>query len=261
MIVSDERLTSVLIEPDLLDGLLKAVKRAGYRLRLVFFLRDQPDYINSLYVQEIKRFYHMEGIGRYVKRCLRRRRKRFDYNLMFAGLLDHPEVDVQFLPFGSGYGDPFVRLMDALGWNDAQGWNDAVAMTINDQVGTKGVWLARKVARRLQEMGVDPKALRGQSRFVSLYSEQRKWTRDRYYGIDQDLIKKIREHYLENNNAFAQAVWKCSWEDCFPWPERELNIFDLVQVKNKKLRLTLRSLVEQVVCDIKSEKPEIFPES
>ena len=258
VVVSDERLTGVLTNVDLFDGFLKSIRKAGFRLRIVLFLRDQPDYINSLYVQEIRRFYHSQGIDKYVRRCLEKRANRFDYYQMFSGLIANPLVKMKFLPFGSGYGDPFLRLMEAQGWQHECGWNPATAETINDQIGSKGVWLARQVSRQLRELGVEQRVIKGQSRYIRDYSDMRGWSRDRYYGINQDLITQIRRHYKKGNNLLAGQIWGCRWNKKFPWPERETNVFDISGIRKRKLRTTLRSYVDQVVEDIRNERPLLF---
>ena len=260
VIVSDERLAGVLIRQNLLEGFLKAVGRAGFRLRVVLFLRDQPDYINSLYVQEIKRFYHSETMKKYIKRCMRKRSDRFDYNEMFSGLIENPLVDVQFLPFGSGYGDPFVRLMDAQGWECSSDWNPANSQTVNDQVGTKGVWLAQRVGMKLIELGAKRSRIKGQSRFIRIHSEKRDWSLDRYYGINKIWIKNIRKHYEISNNIFSQRIWGCQRVEKFPPYERELNVFKLSKLE-MKLQDEMNNLVDEVVESVKREKPEAFESS
>ena len=257
VIVSDERLAGVLINPILLEGFLRAVGRAGFRLRIVVFLRDQPDYINSLYVQEIKRFYHAVTMKKYIKRCMRKRSNRFDYNEMFTELIENPLVDVQFLPFASGYGDPYERLMNAQGWESSSDWIPADSETVNDQVGTKGVWLAQRVGMKLNELGAKRSHIKGQSRFIRVHSEERGWSRDRYYGISQTWIDNIRKHYEISNNIFSQRVWGCPWEEKFPPKEKKQNVFKPSNVK-RKLRLEMNSLVDEVVSAVQREKPEAF---
>jgi hypothetical protein len=257
-ILSDERLTQALIQEGRMESFIRVAKRAGFRIKLVFFIRDQPDYINSLYVQEVKRFCHSMPIEKYVSRCLLKRASRFDYFEMFRGIIKCRSVDVQFLPFGSAWGDPFERLMHGQGWYPSDGWHPADAETLNDQIGAKGVWLARKVGRRLVSLGVERRLIRGQSRFIGRYAKQNGWSESRYYGLDEDMVQNIRDHYSTNNERFAQLVWNQPWQTIFPPAKRVMNVFDLSDVAQRRLRQEFRALVDQVVSEVLQDKPDAF---
>ena len=258
-ILSDERLTQALIQQGRIESLARVARRVGFRVKLVFFIRDQPDYINSLYVQEVKRFYHSMPIEKYVSRCLAKRASRFDYFEMFRRLIECRSVDVQFFPFGSALGDPFERLMQGQGWRSIDGWRPAGAATFNDQIGAKGVWLARKVGRRLASLGVERRLIRGQSRFIGRYANQFGWSESRYYGLDDDMVQHIRDHYLLNNEHFSRMVWSQPWQKIFPPEKRELNVFELSDLGQRRLRKQFRALVDQVVSEVLEEKPNAFP--
>ena len=260
VVLSDERLAQPLTDPEVLARLVKVARRVGLRLKVVLFLRDQPDYMNSLYVQEVRRFYHCQSIDRYVARCLEKRSNRFDYNQMFDALLSNRNVEVAFLPFASGLGDPFDRLMQSQGWTSDQAWAPAPSATVNDQIGAKGVWLSRKVGRRLKQMGADRRLIRGQSRFVRQYANQYGWSEDRFYGLNPALVSDIRNHYRRSNNIFSQRVWGCDWEHLFPITTKQLNTFELRDLPQRKSRVELRGLVDAVVADVKREKPQAFPD-
>ena len=258
-ILSDERLTQALIQEGRVESLVRVAEKAGFRVKLVFFIRDQPDYINSLYVQEIKRFYHSMAIDKYVSRCLGKRALRFDYFEMFRGLIEYLPDGVQFLPFGSAWGDPFERLMQRQGWSPLGGWHPAEAETLNDQIGAKGVWLARKVGRRLANLGVERRLIRGQSRFIGRYANQFGWSESRFYGLDEALVQQIRDHYLLNNERFSRMVWSQSWQDLFPPVKREVNVFELSDLGQRRARKKFRALVDSVVHEILREKSDAFP--
>ena len=258
-ILSDERLTQALIQEGRIESLARVASRMGFRVRLVFFVRDQPDYINSLYVQEIKRFYHSMPIEKYVLRCLGKRASRFDYFEMFKELVECRSVDVQFFPFGSAWGDPFERLMQGQGWRSIDGWKPADAATLNDQIGAKGVWLARKVGRRLASLGVERRLIRGQSRFIGRYANQYGWSESRYFGLDDNMVRHIRDHYFSNNERFSRMVWNQSWQEIFPPERRAMNVFELSDLDQRRRRQEFRALVDQVVSEVLQDKPDAFP--
>lgn len=258
-ILSDERLTKPLIQEGRIESLARVARRLGYRIKLVFFIRDQPDYINSLYVQEVKRFYHSMPIEKYVSRCLEKRASRFDYFEMFRGLVECRAVDVQFFPFGSAWGDPFERLMQEQGWQPRDGWRSADAETLNDQIGAKGVWLARKVGRRLASLGVKRQQIRGQSRFIGRYVSEYGWSKSRFYGLDDGVAQRIRDHYSINNDNFSNLVWGQPWQEIFPPANRDVNVFELSDIRRVRLKRRFRRLVETVVSDVLKEYPHALP--
>ena len=254
-ILSDERLTQALIQEGRIESFIRVAKRAGFRIKLVFFIRDQPDYINSLYVQEVKRFYHSMPIEKYVSRCLLKRASRFDYFEMFRGLVECRSVDVQFLSFGSAWGDPFERLMQGQGWRSIDGWQPADAATLNDQIGAKGVWLARRVGRRLASLGVTRKHIRGQSRFIDRYVSKYGWSQSRFYGLNDGMVQRIRDHYSTNNDHFSRLVWGRPWKDVFPPKSKAVNVFELSDIRRVRLKRRFRRLVEEAVSEILREYP------
>ena len=202
--------------------------------------------------------YHSRTIKNYVKRSMKSLAARFDYESMFSRLIESSEIDVQFLPYGAGAGDPFDSLMKAQSWVRDQGWEPAVAETINDQPGVKGVWLAREVRQRLVELGADLKIVRGQSRFIQKFVKKNGWSSDRYYGLSQKGVNKIRSFYRPGNDRFAMRVWGKTWEEVYPAPQRKKNIFKLTELDDPLEKASMQLLVDQVIEDIRVDKPSTF---
>ena len=262
VVVSAEQFTQPLLNDACVDGLQKLLQGLGYRLRIVIFLRDQPDYINSLYVQEVRRFYHSRDLPSFIKRCRVRRSHWFDYEKMFSHLLGNKSIDVKFLPFGSAFGDPFMNLINSFELNSLEGidWLAGRSGKSNDQPGIKGVWLALQVCKRMQEIGVNIKLLQNQSKYIRKYSIPRGWSDNRFFGMRPKKVRKIREFYKNSNDRFARLVWgKDSWSDVYSGLRPQVfNVLDESLMTESEMK-EMEYLVDQVFLDIKVSNPHAFP--
>tara|TARA_E500000178_G_scaffold349705_1_gene407139 strand:+ start:254 stop:1294 length:1041 start_codon:yes stop_codon:yes gene_type:complete len=262
VVVSAEQFTQPLLNSACVDGLQELLEGFGYRLKIVIFLRDQPDYINSLYVQEVRRFYHSRDLPSFTKRCRMRRAHWFDYDKMFSYLLDHESIQVNFLPYGSGFGDPFLNLINCFELNLPEGvdWVAGNSGKSNDQPGVKGVWLALKVCKRMQEIGVNLKLLQNQSKYIRKYSIPRGWSDDRFFGMRPKKVRKIREFYKDGNDRFARRVWgKDSWSDVYQDLRPQVfNVLDESVITDDEMN-EMEYIAEQVFLDIKTNNPLAFP--
>ena len=261
VLVSAEQITQALVRRNCLEGLLAQLRRHGYQLRVVTYLRDQPEYINSLYIQEVRRFYHSRDLLSYIKRCKKRRRHWFDYEHMFAGLIEHPDVDAQFLPYGTHFGDPFLRFMDSQGWSSpgSQGWLEGNRSKANDQPGIKGVWVALRACRRMDAMGVDRKLLENQSKYIRRYSQPEGWGNDRFFGLRPGKVRRIREFYREGNDRLSQRIWAGrSWSDVFKGLRPQAySVLDDAAMSDDDLR-EMEVYVDRVVDDLRRDHPLAF---
>ena len=262
VVVSAEQFTQPLLHNACIDGLLKRLEKLGYRLRIVIFLRDQPDYINSLYVQEVRRFYHSLDLPSFIKRCRVHRSHWFDYEKMFSHLLTNASLDAKFLPYGSAFGDPFLNLMNSLDLNLPQevDWISGTPGKSNDQPGIKGVWLALQVCRRMQGIGVNLKLLENQSKYIRKYSIPRGWSDNRFFGMRPKKVQKIREFYKNGNDRFARRAWGAnSWSDVYQnLRPQAFSVLDESLMTEGDLK-EMESLAEQVFWDIKVANPLAFP--
>ena len=262
VVVSAEQFTQPLLNSACVEGLQELLEGFGYRLKIVIFLRDQPDYINSLYVQEVRRFYHSRDLPSFTKRCRMRRAHWFDYDKMFSYLLDHESIQVNFLPYGSGFGDPFLNLINCFELNLPEGvdWVAGNSGKSNDQPGVKGVWLALKVCKRMQEIGVNLKLLQNQSKYIRKYSIPRGWSDDRFFGMRPKKVRKIREFYKDGNDRFARRVWgKDSWSDVYQDLRPQVfNVLDESVITDDEMN-EMEYIAEQVFLDIKTNNPLAFP--
>ena len=258
---SAEQCTQPLLREGCLEWLLTVLEGMGFELKLAFFLRDQPDYINSMYVQKVKKFYHSIDISAYADECMHQQPDWFDYDFMFSSLVSDPRVDVNFLPYGRQFGDPFERLMALPGWLPlpAGEWLPAASGRANDQPGIKGVCLALKVSAELNRQGVHLGRLSHRSRYIRRYLLPLGWPADRYFGLSEDQVERIRSFYEPSNDRFAEKVWSNpSWRSVFSGQkEQSLHVLDESTLSAAAAR-EIEDLVPVVVDDLRADNPEAF---
>jgi len=249
LLLSGEQFTQPLAKQGTLRSLLDVLDEHCFRLRIVVFLRDQPDYMNARYVHSTRRLYHHQDFDDYVRIQLAERKHVYDYNHLFHCLIHHPGVTSVFLPYGSGFGDPFERMMQAFGWAEPpQGWAPADPLKGNLQPGCRGVWLAQAVGERLQSLGFDPKRLVNTGSVVRRIAEQQGWLEDRYCGFDADSAEAVASHYASGNDAFALRVWGCRWRERVPIVPMERRVYEPPQDGEHRRRLD--HLVDQALQDL-----------
>ncbi|MEB3320091.1 MAG: hypothetical protein VKI63_04040 [Cyanobium sp.] len=224
-IVSAEQFTQPLAKPRRHRQLLELLSERGYALRVVVFLRDQPDYINARYVHSIRRLYHHQDFDTYVAEQLERRSHIFDYDRLFSSLIGQQNIDCRFLPYASGLGDPFERLMAEQGWRASRSWLPAAPDKHNVQPGCQGVWLAQAIGEQLEQLGVRGRSLVNSGSVVRQIAAREGWQLDRYFGFEAPEMVRVADHYRAGNDRLAQRVWGCRWGDRFPAatvPERRV---------------------------------------
>ncbi|MFO8238274.1 MAG: hypothetical protein R6U00_08525 [Prochlorococcaceae cyanobacterium] len=260
VLMSAEQFTQPLARPDCHGSLLELLARVGFGLRVVVFLRDQPDYINARFVHSTRRLYHHQSFEAYVAEQLGPKgRPIFDYHHLFASLLDRAEgrsdLDCVFLPYGSALGDPFERLMASQGWQPpTRGWRRADPRRGNVQPGCGGVWLAQAIGARLTELGVKATALHTGS-VVRRIAERQGWTEDRYCGFDADSAARVAGHFASTNDAFARRVWDCSWRERVPVVPMQRRQF--TPPSDPADRRKLDRLVDKAIVELARQNPPL----
>lgn len=182
VLISAEQFTQPLARPRIFRRLQRLLAEHGFRLRIVVFLRDQPDYMNARFVHSTRRLYHCQPFESYVEQQLNEGELIYNYSRLFARLLDAAAIETCFLPFASGLGDPYERLMQSQGWCSPQPWRPADPSQGNIQPGCRGVWLAQAVMRQMQERHGSWEHLLKASATIRQIAEREGWIAERYQG-------------------------------------------------------------------------------
>ena len=231
LLLSAEQFAVPLTDANCIKQLEEIADAEGYDLHIVIFIRSQLDYINSRYIYSLRRFYHHQTFEEFVGDALQgklqserpkrgnieRRQDVFDFWSYFQPLLKAKEkgLKVSFLPFRQHGQDPFEQFILALNLPAELQWRSCPQRHYNRSPGTRGVWLARVLSQLLSENDISPKDIDDSSQIILKEEQRRFWHDPKFWGYSRKLSKKVTQYFKTNNEKFAQAAWKSSWDEAF----------------------------------------------
>ena len=209
------------------DWLLKKLGKAGIKVTVIGFIRDQPSYLNSHYTQHVKRFITSQSFGDYAAAAMGPaiQKNSCDPERLFGWLAHHPSVRTVLFPYGRSITppaclqqaprEPFAQFIHCLGIPDSVAFHAVENM--NSQPGDLAIRTALHLNQAFQREGIHlgKKAKRARA-LLCREAEQRNWGQTPYVGLDSTLNQRIRDCFAAANNRFAQRIWGCSWDQIFP---------------------------------------------
>ena len=107
-VISSEIFSLHFLKADELAAAIHFLQDCGRRPHFIYYLRDQPSWINSTYVQDTKNFYTSLSFADYLDQACAN--PRFDYGQMLGQLIGNPAVDpADAEASGKGSGDRAAR--------------------------------------------------------------------------------------------------------------------------------------------------------
>jgi hypothetical protein len=231
VIISAETLSQKLGAGGEFAALKDYFKSHGYRLHVILYLRDQLDFMNSLYVQGVKRFKYFGSFESYLKEVVADSHSHFDYLHQYGFLMDDPEITFSPRSFAVAVRDglilDFLSTIPPLAGMSAV--DDPATSTIqNPNAGTKSVFVARMVASGADESYSIADLSKLSPLLKKIYMD-RKWYEDPFIGLDQDSARLIEQKFLSSNDKFSRKYWACDWRDLNPplhWERRVFSYAD-----------------------------------
>lgn len=205
------------------------LRRNGWNLRVIGFIRDQESYLNSRYTQLVKRLSIRSDFPSYVDKVMKGNTiSECDLITLFGWLRQQPDIDVVMVPFGSTrdqHGrrletrpDPFHQLVAALALPPAVITRCKPARSLNQQPGRLGVSLALAVSRFLAEhhpeaLKLHAKQLRGA---IERMAKANDWPSEPFNGLNIAIRERIRHRYQASNAEFCRTFWPdVTWAELF----------------------------------------------
>ena len=223
-LLSRETLHTRIVKPSFFDPLIKIASCHGFQLGLIFVLRDQADWINSMFAHRIRCFQEKGSFNHYRKSIQKRDRfSGVNYTAKFEAITNHPDIQTVFIPLSSraAITDPFLALVSALNPEIAPDhWSLIDAGESNIQPGNKAIWLSEICRNILVNHNIDLKNLKGKAQAIRNIAIEHEWQQERYYAFTPSQYQKTRNFYAKSNALFAKKHWDCDWQSLFP--DREL---------------------------------------
>lgn len=254
LLFSAEQFTRPLCDPARLQKIRRLLRKYGYRLHVLIFVRPQLDYMNSRYVHTLRRLYHSLPFEDYVESFVSDAQGDiYNYGRFFQPLFDDG-VRCTFLPFGRQFGDPFDELIQALGLDTNLSYAPAQPGSENIQPGARGVWLSRLVAQRLEKVAHNGHNLKNTSKAVRQIAERQGWHEERYFGFSDELAAATIRHYAADNEAFAWQAWNKPWDAVFPTHPTVQRVY---APGSEEESMRMEHLADRIVAKLASRNPSL----
>ncbi|MFC3694691.1 hypothetical protein [Chenggangzhangella methanolivorans] len=213
VLLSSEMFCNSFTVREMFPRILTFFEKRGYRVVVIAYVRDQPAWLNSKYVQSQKRMSRLisfeafcaeaaESGGADPERYLRR-------------FVDEPRCELQVVSFEqaakAGLERDFIR---RCGISDDATLEDVQLR--NPNAGAKSVYAAQEIMRRA---GPKLMSLNG---FGPVYADFKQrcqrlgYDRTPYVALDQTAYERIRSQYAPTNERFARARFGRSWAELYP---------------------------------------------
>ena len=230
LLISDERLSNILAQKQnnrliAANGawLTKKLKPYIQKITLIGFVRDQPEFINSQFCQNSKRFspFTSSNFDQYIKEVFSSKHNLIECNpqKLFNWSLRSKLVETIFIPYNNPIKkDPFIQLIQKIMPAAEQiRWNQVKA--INETPGLLTILMANKISKyiRKQNLFLTPKERLQLSFELIATTNSLGWNTAKFDAISKKRYTLIRDHYRSDNNKFALRAWERErWDDIFP---------------------------------------------
>ena len=201
------------------EQLQRLSSRVGMKIGLIFYIRNQPEWINSMYCHGIRRMYHADDFSTFVRSWfVQNNYETLDLIKKFENVVSS-DFETKFITLGgSPRTDPVVDLLDAIGVAfEPDKLVPVSESSSNIQPGAKGIWLSKTCKIICDLLAVDTNDLRYKARKVRSIAIRKNWHLERFFGFDNDLYRETVDHFAPTNNVFASQFLSGRWKDHFPF--------------------------------------------
>lgn len=241
IVLSSEMFCNSLADQAIFSRILTYFETRGYRVVILAYVRDQPGWLNSWYVQSQKR---LSGLATFDEFCGHAYETgRVEPWLYLRPFIDEPRCKLEVISFeqaiGAGLELDFVRRCGV----PADAKLEDVPLR-NPNAGVKSVYAAQEIMRRA---GPDLKSLK---RYGAIYNHFKRrcyelgFDETPYVAVDEGRSEAIRMRFAETNESFAQAFFGLDWAELCPPRRFSPSMFDPSRASRRE-----RDEIEELVAD------------
>lgn len=248
-ILSCEILSVHLYKAAPLQAVVEFFKSLGFRPHFLYFLRDEPTWLNSLYVQQTKRFYTADRFSAFLDEAAQA--PRYNYRRLLLRLIERDDVDTTVLPFESSAKAGLLgAVLDVVGGDLSQIGALPEPPRQNPNAGAKAVYVGRLITAEFEARGINPRAHRGIFRVFKKGYNKHGWASEAYCGFDDEQADQLRARNQKSNDFIASRFWGRPWEDMIPRPvkmvRREFDLDNHWIWEHRDVRKLLHGLKKMV---------------
>jgi hypothetical protein len=214
LLISSEFLWPILANPSQAERITGHLRSMGFDITLVVYLRNQPQFFNSSYVQASTALQQGDEFRSFVNRGFT---KKYHYSYShWITIAERHELTVLARPFSQtvrrrGVMEDFLT---TIGLSSPGGFDTTAER--NRSAGPFTVAVARALVRRIGTPGrLTPcqtaafrKAFRTELRLHDIEDYD-------YCGLTTPLAAEIEQRFCEDNAKFAAFAWGTSWQEMF----------------------------------------------
>jgi hypothetical protein len=231
IVISSEVLEALLRKKKYAHTFFNRIRDLNLEPKLVVFPRNQPQLMNSRYVEVVKGFQRSEPFEIFVSGEVHQ--AVFGYS-DFIALATEFHAQLIARPFtGRLIAKSVVAdFLQAIGLDPSRLPNTDTRR--NQAAGPFTVSVARDVLRSIADSGrglTEVQARRCKRKLTS-YLREKGWADAGYCGLNNALAQEIGEIWRQDNDLFARQVWQKSWQEVFAKDEGvefTPNDFDIVR--------------------------------
>lgn len=243
VLLSSEMFSQSFLTFEMFPRILAYFQKRGYRVVILAYVRDQPGWLNSKYVQSQKRFSRNLAFERFCAKA--EENGSADPWRFLKRFIDEPGCELEVISFeraiASGLELDFVRRCGI----PADVKLEAVTLR-NPNVGAKSVYAAQEIMRRA---GPRLMRLQGYGLVYNIFKrrcQEMGFDKTPFVALDQKIYERIRAHYAATNESFAKAYFGTSWTELCPPRTYTPSIFDPAQASRQELN-EIEDLVATIV--------------
>ena len=209
--------------------LARKLRRCGWDLKVISFIRDQESYLNSRYTQLVKRLKISSDFDTYVENVIQGNTiSECDMITLFGWLIGRRKIKRVMIPFQASKDqtgqehhtqpDPFQQLVNELLLPEEIIAHCKYTRSHNQQPGRLGVALALEINEFLTQH--QPEVLKNHWKQLQLsierLAETQDWATDPFNGLNKTIQQTIRNRYEASNAEFCRCFWPgMTWHELF----------------------------------------------
>ena len=247
ILLSHETFALKIVNPITLNSIIQFIHEYNYTIHVIAYVRSQPDWLNSWYVQQQKRFYARNTFMEFVEKWVET--GRADPLRYLNGLMDNPNINLEVVSFDmavkAGLEVDFCRRLGVEPDND---WT--FPARINSNVGAKTIYVAQRVMEGSEILSPNSKIHDKIKAALRTAMREHKWRQKPFMALSDDIARSIMERYEASNREFLSRYPIGSYEDVFPTRSYIQNVVDLSTISDSE-RQEIETVVDNILRVIK----------
>lgn len=215
VVISSESLEALLRTRVYANTFFNLIRKLNLEPKLVVFPRNQPQLINSRYVEVVKGFRRSEPFETFVSEEVHQPIFSYSDLIVLAKEFDAKLIARPFT--GQMIVEGVVAaFLQAIGLDPSRFPNTEIRR--NEAAGPFTVSVARDVSRLIADSGRQLTEVQARrcKRKLTTYLQDEGLADTGYCGLSNALAQQIEKYWQQDNNMFARQVWQKPWKEVFP---------------------------------------------